>query len=240
MSSMKLSRFASAHQISVSAPLVCVLESRRAGIATVFLAFSLILSGLSAPALAGEFTKIDVPFPGASGTFALGINPQGDIVGQYFDSSFVPHSFLLSHGTFSNIDPPGSSAPFLGLGTAMGINPQGDIAGSSVDSSGIGHGFLLRNGTYETINAPGATPPFGTGLSGINPQGDIVGFYEGSTGTDHGFLLSKGTFTNIDVPESLGAFPGSTIASGINPQGDIVGFYVDSSGTFHGFLLKKN
>jgi len=39
------------------------------------------------------FTTID--FPGATFTNALGINPRGDIVGQYI-SAGVSHGFLLS------------------------------------------------------------------------------------------------------------------------------------------------
>ena len=40
-----------------------------------------------------KFTTIDAP--GATSTFALGINPPGDIVGFYDDHSGNPHGFLL-------------------------------------------------------------------------------------------------------------------------------------------------
>lgn len=45
---------------------------------------------------AGEFALFD--FPGAIGTLATGINPRGDIVGIYFDTSGRRHGFLLSGG----------------------------------------------------------------------------------------------------------------------------------------------
>ena len=51
-----------------------------------------------------KFTTIDVP--GATGTFAELINPGGDIVGIYDDTS--EHGFLLSKGKFTTIDVPGA------------------------------------------------------------------------------------------------------------------------------------
>src|ERR1700733_13826431 len=123
-------------------------------------AFSLILSAPCGQASAGQFTEIDVPFSGATGTAALGINSQGDIVGVYQDSSFNLHNFLLREGNFSNIDPPGGNGPaLLFLVSPMGINPSGDIVGNYSDSSG-NHGFLLSRGTYTTIDAPGASQIF--------------------------------------------------------------------------------
>jgi hypothetical protein len=84
-----------------------------------------------------KFTKIDVP--GAAGrTEPFGINPQGDIVGHYFavlNNNIVVRGFLLSKGTFTNIDvdlsgaAPGSTIP-------NGINSQGDIVGSYFAGSG--------------------------------------------------------------------------------------------------------
>ena len=50
------------------------------------------------------FTAID--FPDASFTTAQGINPRGDIVGQYDET----HGFLLSGGEFATLDFPGLPA----------------------------------------------------------------------------------------------------------------------------------
>jgi probable HAF family extracellular repeat protein len=57
----------------------------------------------SGPTPAGTF--YEVRFPGAIRTCLEAINPQGDIVGVYQDASSTYHNFLLSNGTFSNIDP---------------------------------------------------------------------------------------------------------------------------------------
>jgi hypothetical protein len=193
------------------------------------------------PALEATGTYILIDVPGSVYTALEGINPQGDIVGGYVDSSNNPHNFLRSNGTFSNFDPPGGKGDFFFLATEMGISPM-DIVGSYADLGSFFplHGFLLSKGAYPKIDAPGASPlSFGTVASGINPLGDIVGFYFDSSGNTHGFLLSKSTYTNIDVPGALGALPGTTVASAINPQGDILGEYSDSSGNTHGFLLSK-
>ena len=168
---------------------------------------------------------------GSGGTFATAINPQGDIVGYYNDSSLGFRGFLLSGGTFTTIDVPGSG----GTTAPLGINARGDIVGSYFDSvSGHVFGFLLRDGAYSTIAVPGADA---TGASGINSRGDIVGgYYEGPLFASHGFLLtSGGTLTTIDVP---GGAPGSTLAVGINPRGDIVGTYIDSDGFLSTWLRR--
>jgi hypothetical protein len=66
-------------------------------------------------------------------------------VGHYFDvlnNNLITRVFLLSKGTFANIDvdlpgaAPGSTIP-------NGINPEGDIVGSYNDTVGNFHGFLL-------------------------------------------------------------------------------------------------
>jgi hypothetical protein len=70
------------------------------------------------------------------------MNPQGDIVGGYFDINFNYFAFLLSHGAVTIIDVPGSCVG-IGCTTPFGINPRGDIVGTYIDNSGV-HGFILR------------------------------------------------------------------------------------------------
>jgi hypothetical protein len=55
----------------------------------------------------GSFITIDVP--GASSTQPFGINPWGDIVGQYSVGG-INHGFLLHEDTFTTIDVPGASS----------------------------------------------------------------------------------------------------------------------------------
>ena len=87
-----------------------------------------------------RFITIDDP-KGVKGTFALGINPQGDIVGDYQDSTSTHHGFLLHRGHYTTIDDPKGVKGT----TAVGINPQGDIVGYYLNNTGP-HGFLLRHG----------------------------------------------------------------------------------------------
>jgi len=84
-------------------------------------------------------------FPGATLTFANGINDLDDIVGRY-DSAGRTHGYLLSKdGNFTAIDFPGSV-----LTTANGINSRGDIVGHYDDPDGTTHGYRLSKGLRVT------------------------------------------------------------------------------------------
>ncbi len=131
----------------------------------------------------GAFTTIDVP--GSTFTEPLGNNSRGDIVGFYYDSSFIIHGFLLSNGSFTTIDAPGGqtfTSTFL-----SDISQQGDIVGYSVNKGIKDHAFLLRNGEFFPINIPGADSAAANGISALG----IVGGFTDSSGLTHGYLLSR-------------------------------------------------
>lgn len=87
----------------------------------------------------GSFEPFDVP--GSNLTQAWDINPAGDVVGHYRDTTGRTHGFLLSRGQFTALDFPGA------INTqARGINPGGDILGWYVDSTGHTHGFMRSLG----------------------------------------------------------------------------------------------
>ena len=65
--------------------------------------------------------------PGSYTAWASGINESGQIVG-YYDG----HGFLLSGGTYTRLDVPGSYPDSTG---ASGINNAGQIVGSYLDAS---------------------------------------------------------------------------------------------------------
>jgi uncharacterized membrane protein len=101
------------------------------------------------------------------------------------DTSNEEHGFVLSGGTYTSIDPPGSFATI-----ATGINDAGEIVGEYCTTSPACQfdnlqGFLLSKGSYTAFTIPGAV---GTGLSAINNKGLIVGGYEDVAGFDHGFV----------------------------------------------------
>src|SRR5262249_4132643 len=130
----------------------------------------------------GSFTTFNVPndHP-VFGTVALGINDQGQIVGDYVDTDNNRHGFLLSHGAYTQLDVPGAS-----LTVAQGINNAGVIGGVYVDAAQNQHGFVLSQGAYTTVDVPfpGSAD---TAVFSINAQGQIVGAYDDSTG-EHGYV----------------------------------------------------
>ncbi len=83
-----------------------------------------------------------LPFdaPDSTLTNAYDVNPQGEIVGHFRDSSGRFHGFFRDEdGEFTVLDIPGSNNV-----QARGINARGDIVGWYVDSSGRMHGFIAR------------------------------------------------------------------------------------------------
>ena len=165
-----------------------------------------------------RFTPID--YPGATDTFAYGINAAGDIVGEYLDDlGSGEHGFVLRNGEFTSFDYPGSA------GTAgLGINPRGDIVGQYwLNENNIWtiHGFLLRDGTFYPIDVPGQP---NTMPVKISPEGAIVGCYHfGNPGggtimnTMYGFVLDAAGVTTHPMNRSMN--------NGVNAAGDVVGAY---------------
>jgi probable HAF family extracellular repeat protein len=188
----------------------------------------------------GSFVEVE-------GTFALGINDSGQIVGNYGDASLNTHSFLLSKGQYTTLDDPNAGtganlSNFFFPGTdATGVNNRGQVVGFYIDQNNVEHSFLYSDGQFTTIDPPGAANNPGPSplalvnvdqAVSINKQGQIVGGYTDANGMTHGYLLSHGQYTTLDYPGAA-----STIALGINDHGQIVGYYIDSSGVEHGFLL---
>lgn len=169
----------------------------------------------------GTFTEdfSTVSFPGFSLQQTDGINDSGDIVGEYVDNSGNVQGYLLSGGTFSEIQ-----VPFAGATSTLpdDINDFGEIVGIWEVGSNPIQSFVLSGGVYTALSGyPGAPE---TQAIANNNKGDIAGYYYDSAGVYHGFLLSGGTYTSIDVPGAV-----ATFAFGVNDAGDIVGFYCTTS-----------
>lgn len=204
--------------------------------ATAFMAYApATRAGNPAAHSAPAFTAFDLP--GASSTFPMDINADGDTVGQ-FVAGGLTHGFLRSaEGDFTTIDYPG--APFTAL---FGINSEGDIVGSFALVSVPGplterHGFLLSHGEFTPFDPEGSR--FTTPL-GINARGDIVGRYcivqpcgRPGSGNWHGFLWRDGVSTTIDVPGSR-----ETNAWKINADGEITGAFRTDGGPNRLFTLR--
>jgi uncharacterized membrane protein len=178
---------------------------------------------------------ITLDIPGASETFALGINDSGLVVG-YWDlldadgNTLAVHGFTWKDGAFTNtqIDFPGAAATGI-----FGINARGDFVGVWLPDliSGIEHGFACpKTGQCISFDAPVPGTVL-TQADDINALGQIVGVYIGADGIWHAFLMVGATFTSFNFPGATG-----TGAYGINSAGQIVGKYFAPDGSTHGFL----
>ena len=122
-----------------------------------FFAITLIaLLAITVQANAQKYITFNVPGagPGAQqGTWSIGVNARGSIVGQYIDLNGVYHGFLRRpNGKFAKFDPPGS------MGTwAYALNDADVIAGWYADAGQVYHGYVRAvDGTITTFDCPGA------------------------------------------------------------------------------------
>ena len=115
------------------------------------------------------YTRIDVP--GATDTFATGINNQGVVVLQWDDypSSVGTHSSLFDGATYTSIDIPSAASTF-----AYAINNVGDVAANWDDAKGHVHGAIRYAGEWHPFMAPGATATF---VYGINDHDVMTGYW---------------------------------------------------------------
>ena len=209
----------------------------------------------------GQFTTIDVPgrLVGVEGTLqteANGINPAGEIVGDYFAPPGAPgapecliafspacrRGFLYRKGQFSSVLVPGKKGSI-----PNSITPSGSIYGCDHDDDYFASmfGFVRTpSDTFMTLNAGGgelANPQRsvpGSMNNGATPDGKtIVGLYvdpPSEAGRYHGYVVENGNLHRYDVPGSV-----LTQIWGINPGADFVGLYDDASGSEHGFIQRR-
>jgi hypothetical protein len=203
----------------------------------------------------GAFTSFDAPGagtgPGASGclescpgTVPWGINPAGEITGQYIDVNNVAHCFVRSaHGTITTCDVPAAGTDGGQGSYGESIDPAGVIAGEYSDASSVWHGFMrFRDGAIIVFDAPGAGTLRGQGtlvatFSGINPAGQVTGYYFDGRNVAHGYVRTpNGAIANFDAPNAGTGASDGTYAISINPKGQVAAYYVDASGVYHGYL----
>jgi uncharacterized membrane protein len=175
----------------------------------------------------GEFTVID--FPGARGTIARGISPDGEIVGTYSlpgDSSVLgSRGFLLTkEGEFGNVHYPGHTWE-----VAQRILPDGTILGCYHDQDQMAtmKGVIIaRDGGASEIDA------FGSMNNGATPDLRLmVGFwFNMMDNQSQGYMIENGVFASFMVPGS-----NATNAWDVNPDGAIVGVYSVGT-TVRGFV----
>lgn len=185
-------------------------------------------SAANPPKLNFKFVTTNVP--GAVDTYPWDINNAGVTVGQYVDSSFAVHGYILNGDQLTTLDDPN------GLNTlASGIQYNGTtVVGLYLNTStGSSMGYLYTNGTFTDI--PGPAGAVTSGAYGINDKGVITGYFTDSSGATHGFLLQGTTYKTIDVPGAV-----YSSANDINNEGYIVFAWADSSGYYQGSVYNPH
>jgi hypothetical protein len=172
--------------------------------------------------------------PGASFTYANGVNLSGAVVSSFYDSQFVSHGFLRSPaGGFTTFDVPGAYTGD-GDGTfAWAINDAGEIAGRYSTGPTSFQGFLRdAAGNVTTFEVPGEALGNFPSTMGMNDAGQIAGLSYGTTTADIFIRDTDGSFTVFS--------PGGNAAYvGVNSLGEVAGTYVDTTsgtGVLQGFV----
>jgi len=161
--------------------------------------------------------------PGASNTFAYGINDTAEVVGAANAPSVGTYAIVYLNGSFTTL-----TVPWQGSTTARGINNAGHMVGYHTDPAGNTIGFLTAGaGVFTDIIVPGA---FSTFPYRVNNIGEVVGYFTNEDGDESGFVYKDGVYQTITVPGSS-----DTLVYAMNDSGEIVGSFIDNSGT-HGFL----
>lgn len=167
------------------------------------------------------FTKIDIP--GATQTFAFGVNDHGDIAGTYFTSDGHDHGFLLHHtGFLQTINQPGAS-----FTSVTGVNNSLTVCGFSDVS-----GFIWKNGAFTKVDFTVPGQGQNEEINGISNLGVLAGSI---FRLDFFFGFQK-TGTDLDIFQRLGSF--DTHLNGVNSRDDLVG--TNSGVDFGGFVVFHN
>src|SRR5215471_1192431 len=160
-------------------------------------------------------------------TEGRGINNPRTVAGDYVISDGTVHSFLLSGGTFTEYDVPGTLQTNL-----LGINNPGDLTGAFDPGDGIFQAFIDRGGTITAYTVPGAAA---TLAYEINDNKKLtVGYYIDAAGVLHGQYRDANGALHfpIDPTGSVG-----TVLFGDNNRNWVVGRYADAAGVTHGLFF---
>jgi hypothetical protein len=161
-------------------------------------------------------------------TEGRGINNPGTVAGDYVISDGTIHSFLLSGGTFTEYDVPGTVQTNL-----LSINEPGDLTGAfDPDGSGVFQAFIDRGGTITSYSVPGAISTFGFEIN--NNKKLTVGYYIDASGILHGQYRDASEALHFPIDPSGSV---ATVLFGVNNKNSVVGRYADSAGATHGLFF---
>jgi probable HAF family extracellular repeat protein len=126
--------------------------------------------------------------PGGTYSAAIGINNNGQIVGEADTASGQTHAFSRSGTVMTDL----GALPGESTSSANAINNNGQIVGiSAVTASGPFRAFLYSGGKMTNLGTlPGGTT---SQAKGINDRGQIVGNANTASGQTHAFLYNPPT-----------------------------------------------
>jgi hypothetical protein len=161
-------------------------------------------------------------------TEGRGINNPGTVDGDYVGADGFVHSFLLSGGTFTEYDVPGTVQTNL-----LSINNDGTLTGAfDPDGSGIFQAFIDRNGTITSYTVPGAAGTLAYEMN--NNKKLTVGYYIDASGILHGQYRDANGALHFPI-DPTGSV--ATVLFGVNNKNLVVGRYADSAGATHGLVF---
>lgn len=203
---------------------------------------SLAAQDASYPPAAG-YTYSAVNVPGASATFAYGINNSDEIVGYFTGGECSKISnqsscgFIEKKGKFTYV-----ACELENATDFFDVSNTGEVIGTYSFFGGV-HGFIWQGNEscFDLADPSGPNSTEAWGVSG----GNIVGFYTDSGGNFQGFHYVGATeeYTTIDCAgwantRAFGIYASTSVGDVSKPGGSLSGF-VDKSGKCTVFIYPK-
>src|SRR5215470_16631054 len=108
--------------------------------------FAVALAGFASSGRA-QFTFTAINYPGATATYADGIGPGGEVVGEYTVGSTTRPFIRTAAGAYSTFTVPGAGA----YSTANGMNTSGQVVGLYSPNGSVLRGYLRTGSTYKDM-----------------------------------------------------------------------------------------
>lgn len=166
------------------------------------------------PAVARDYTLVDLGTLGGPGSYAAAIANDGTVVGCADVPGAGAHAFAWKDGVMRDLGTGTTTAPEGGSSCALAVSDRGVVAGRAAD----GQLVVWKGGTVTRLGLTGE-------VGGINRAGVVAGTAS-QAGTTRAFTWRDGTITFFGDSASG--------ATGINEKGQVAG----RSGA-HAFLYDK-
>lgn len=173
---------------------------------------------------------------GGTGSYARGINNNGQVAGYSDTGTAYGHAFIWKNDVMTDLGDLNEAYDGEGYehySRAEGINDNGQVVGMSSVGIDQVHAFLWKNGAMTDI---GTLNRLCSESSGINDKGQVVGYSDDGMGNNmRAFLWQNNTMTD------LGILPGgsNSCAYGINDKGQVVGYSSTKFGASYAFLWQN-